>query len=308
MFCVRRLIALLSAIALSSVTAAACPRIGTLCDFNCDQELRIAVTGDSITRGVGGIPNGGGYVTRMGQRLPRATVLNIGVPGITSKQLLRGFKKNLSSGRTGTTYQKSRDTDVFIIAVGVNDYWGKLPVENTVTNIRRLVAFIRSRVRGLSGVTPYVVVATVPPIKRDFQQPFVAELNARLLAESSNALPVKLRLDLLPSTIVSHDLLHPDAAGYEVMGDFVTKFIKTDVQKSLIKLRPDTDRDGVYDIFELVRYFTDPLKTDTDHDGLSDRVEIFTHGTNPLAIDSDGDGRSDSFELANGTDPMIAED
>lgn len=296
------------AMSLASSAAVACPRIGNLCDFNCDQEIRIAATGDSITRGIGEALNRGGYVSRIGDRLPKATVLNLGIPGITSKQLLRDFKKNLRSGRTGTTFQKSRDTDIFIIAVGVNDYWGRLPVERTVTNIRRLVAFIRSRVRALSGVTPYVVVATVPPIKRDFQKPFVAALNARLLASSSTALPVKLRFDRLPPSIVSEDLLHPNTAGYKVMGDYVVRFLKGSVQKTLLKLRPDADQDGIYDTFELGRYFTDPLKPDTDDDGLTDREEIFVYGTNPLAADSDGDGRSDSYELMNGTDPMIAED
>lgn len=302
-----RIVSLLVVVSLFPILTRACPRISNLCDFNCDREIRIAVTGDSITRGIGGLPGEGGYVTRIGERLPKATVLNIGVPGITSKQLLRGFKKNLRINKTGITFEKSRDTDIFIIAVGVNDYWGKLPVENTVTNIRRLVAFLRSRVRALSGVTPYIVVATIPPIKRDFQKPFVAELNERLLAEASDALPVKLRFDLLPSSIVSDDLLHPDAAGYVVMGDYIAKFLRSEVQKTLFKLRPDVDRDGVYDTFELSRYLTDPLTPDSDGDGLTDREEIFIRGTNPIAIDSDGDGRSDKAEVDAGTDPMLAE-
>ncbi|MFM1847029.1 MAG: hypothetical protein RL417_503, partial [Pseudomonadota bacterium] len=119
-------------IVLSFVTAAsagACPRVGKLCDFNCDREIRIAATGDSITRGIGDLPEVGGFVTRTATRLPKTSIINIGVPGITSKQLLRAYKKNLRSGKTGTTFQKSRDTDIFIISVGVNDYWGRLPVE-----------------------------------------------------------------------------------------------------------------------------------------------------------------------------------
>lgn len=293
---------------LISLPVEACPRIARLCDFNCDQQLRIAATGDSITRGIGDLPDVGGYVTRAAGLLPNVALINIGVPGITSKQLLRAYKKNLRSGRSGTTFQKSRDTDIFIITVGVNDYWGKLPVDNTVTNIRRLVAFLRGRVKAISGVSPYVVVATLPPTRRAFQQPFVDALNARLLAVSSAAIPVKIRFDTLPDTIVSDDLLHPGPTGYALMSEVVAKFIRGEAQKAVLKLRPDSDRDGVYDLFELSRYFTDPTKVDTDGDGLSDKREIFNVGTDPLATDSDGDGRSDSYELTAGRDPLIAEE
>ena len=78
-------------------TALACPRIGPFIDYNCDTKSKIVFTGDSIVYGRGDIDhhNHGGFVARLGERHPEASMVNIGVPGITSRRLLSGFKKNL---------------------------------------------------------------------------------------------------------------------------------------------------------------------------------------------------------------------
>ncbi|MEX0892006.1 MAG: hypothetical protein WEB88_07530 [Gemmatimonadota bacterium] len=53
---------------------------------------------------------------------------------------------------------------------------------------------------------------------------------------------------------------------------------------------------------------TDPsLFTDTDSDGLTDIVETGIYGTDPDLPDTDGDGISDGDEVANGTDPLVAD-
>ena len=74
----------------------------------------------------------------------------------------------------------------------------------------------------------------------------------------------------------------------------------------------DFDSDGLSNIDEIKKYFTDPKSDDSDGDGLSDRVETGTGtfvnlndtGTDPLNADTDNDALNDSDELTAGTDPF----
>ncbi|MEI7741734.1 MAG: L,D-transpeptidase family protein [bacterium] len=69
----------------------------------------------------------------------------------------------------------------------------------------------------------------------------------------------------------------------------------------------DTDKDGLTDLDETVKYYTSPQLTDTDGDGKSDGEEI-KNGDSPRfkgkklsEVDSDKDGLNDSWELILGT-------
>jgi hypothetical protein len=75
----------------------------------------------------------------------------------------------------------------------------------------------------------------------------------------------------------------------------------------------DSDGDGLYDGFELLRYM-DPHDWDTDNDGRCDGDEVLGYGpipTDPFDIDTDDDGILDSTELyadpANPTNPVMAD-
>ena len=79
---------------------------------------------------------------------------------------------------------------------------------------------------------------------------------------------------------------------------------------------PDTDNDGIPDMFETDLFHTDPNHPDTDGDGLPDGYEVYTLGTDPLkqdsddngvldgAEDADEDGLTNSEEFTLGTDPL----
>lgn len=75
---------------------------------------------------------------------------------------------------------------------------------------------------------------------------------------------------------------------------------------------PDSDGDGIDDIEEGLR---DPdedgipnyLDLDSDGDSLSDADETARFGTNPYSADTDQDGLRDEVELAQGTDPRMAQ-
>ena len=70
----------------------------------------------------------------------------------------------------------------------------------------------------------------------------------------------------------------------------------------------DPDGDGLNDFAEVVTYGTDPYDADSDDDGLNDYAEAVTYETNPREPDTDGDGLPDFWEIAYGTQALVADD
>ena len=69
----------------------------------------------------------------------------------------------------------------------------------------------------------------------------------------------------------------------------------------------DSDGDGLSDEKEK-ELGTDPNNPDTDGDGLNDGDEYYDYKTDPLDPDTDGGGIKDGAEVANGADPLDADD
>lgn len=260
-----------------------CPLIDRFVDLNCDQRHRVSITGDSIVKGVGDAKrdDDGGYVARLGEYYPGSEFVNIGIPGISSSRLLRDFKQNLNKPAEGTTKVKTRDIDQLIIQVGTNDYWERNPAALTVRNIKRLVKFLRTKLEEMNGTAPVIGIATLPPTRRDFQNPFIHEVNSLLLKFNSSKLPVRIRFDTLPTRYISFDDLHPSSKGYNRMAKVVKKYVRGVSQKDARQRVRDSDDDGIYDQFE-ARYGTDSSLSDTDGDGVLDGDEVFVTGTDPL--------------------------
>lgn len=70
--------------------------------------------------------------------------------------------------------------------------------------------------------------------------------------------------------------------------------------------KDDTDKDGLTNLEEM-QANTSPINPDTDGDGLTDKEELQTYKTNPLVADTDKDTIIDGREIANGSDPLIAD-
>ncbi|MCB0353482.1 MAG: hypothetical protein KDD64_08165 [Bdellovibrionales bacterium] len=282
------------------VVALGCPDIDGLVDYNCDGEIRIAIAGDSIVRGVGDEEEIG-YPGRLELLVPGVKVANIGVPGITCAGLRRGFIRHIDRGKETT--RKTRDIDYFLVECGTNDYWNRNPASFTTRDIRRLKKYLEKKLREMYGVSPIVVTSTLPPTKRDFQNPFLAEVNS-LLRQNPRYFGVEIFFDRFDTSIISDDLLHPNGAGYQRMARYVKGRVQHKLSSRLAaKKRHDRDNDGIFDELEPLRFSTDPTKTDTDGDTLSDGDEVFVYFTDPLNEDSDGDEISDGEEIEKGTDP-----
>ncbi len=273
-------VSLLTALLLVFVpfSTAACPLIDGMVDFNCDGQIRIGITGDSIVKGVGD-EKGLGYPGRLAKKILSAAFENIGVSGTTPRRLRRLFIRNLPKGKVTT--EKSSDLDYLIIEVGTNSYWDEEPASLTVRDIKRLKKTLEEKLEEMFSVAPLIFVSTLPPVRRDYQQPFIDQVN-QLLLKKKKKLNVRIRFDKLPVNIISDDNLHPNAKGYAR----ITKIVKRKVLKLFPKkassLRSDLDNDNLYDEVEPARFGTDPTLTDTDGDSVSDGDEIFVFETDPL--------------------------
>ena len=292
-----------------ATNALACPRIGRLFDFNCDRQLRIAFTGDSVVKGVGDElnENNGGYVLRTQERFTRAQIFNLGVSGITTPRLFASYRTLLLKKKEGQTRINTKDSDLIILDVGRNDFYLETPAIDTIANLKKLVRLLRRHIGSDVQSPPLIAVSTLLPTTREFQAPFIAEVNHLLVLNSSGFFPVRLRFDVVDPLLISLDGLHPTSAGYDQMAGIVATYLTQQYPIDVKAFRGDSDADGVYDRFETKRYGTDPTNPDTDEDGLLDGEEIFKILSNPLVVDTDGDGFSDGAEVTAGTDPLVPE-
>lgn len=219
--------------AIFPLSSSACPLVDGLLDFNCDERLKIVVTGDSVVAGVGDSENGnrGGYVKRLNQRMSSAKVVNLGTSGITSGQLLRRF--------TDGFYRRAvRRSDLIVIDVGRNDCRDRLPALAAFRNIKRLVSYLEDNV-GQPSSSPFILVSTQIPVLT-WRRSCVEQINRILIRRNKRKnFPAYLRFDKLPASVLSSDGLHPDSAGYRRIGNFLFRFINDELQDLMLAARPE---------------------------------------------------------------------
>jgi lysophospholipase L1-like esterase len=250
----------------------ACPAVGRLPDFNCDGEAVIAVIGDSLVYGVGDTAhnNAGGYILRAQEKFPEATLLNFGVPGLRTAPLLKNLKKAFTSPSTSQLAQGLLRADLVIFDVGRNDRWlFGLPAA-TLRNIKRARSLVESGVIAQTGFSPLVVTAVMMLPNRGSQGPWVQALNTLIAKANSYLFPADLRFDKVSKRLLSLDRIHPTSKGYTALATVLTRYLLDTYPLHVTDLRPDEDTDGLYDVFEPIRYGTDPTNPDSDGDGIQD--------------------------------------
>ncbi|NLF26208.1 MAG: SGNH/GDSL hydrolase family protein [Deltaproteobacteria bacterium] len=272
---------LLLGLGLTALTAQACPNKYDFIDMNCDGRIRIIFTGDSIAYGRGDFTHRdhGGYAARVQERFPHIHVTNLGLPGASSARLLLWFTSHLPNPSSDVLMRRA---DIIVIDIGRNDWWQNVSPGRVVRNIVRLVEVLRNYYKNKRGNLPLIVVSTLIPTTRSGQSAYVKEINHLLLRYRSKTLPVRVRFDKMSTALLSYDRLHPTSAGYDYLGRIASRFLSGRAQTLCRRMRRDTDRDGIFNIFELDKYGTDPRVADTDGDGYSDGDEVFILKTDPL--------------------------
>ncbi len=69
----------------------------------------------------------------------------------------------------------------------------------------------------------------------------------------------------------------------------------------------DSDKDGLSDYDECLRYESDPSLEDSDGDRLADGIEVLQYGSSPALADTDADGLEDADEVARTRSPVVAD-
>ena len=262
----------------------ACPSIQGVPDYNCDGKLRITVLGDSLVSGVGdtALKGKGGWVARSAARFPSIRFDNFGKPGLRSKELLTQIDNVVRRDKDAALKESLLNADIVVLDLGRNDRWlFGLPLA-TYRNLKRASATIKNYTNAQTGLSPIVVTAVLMLPNRGSQGPWVKALNAIILKGNTRTDPSDLRFDLVSKRLLGADQIHPTSAGYKALASTFITYLTRKLPAKMRALQVDTDRDGIPDIIERVKFNTLPDSADSDGDGFSDWQEIFVMHTDPL--------------------------
>lgn len=266
------LVGLILAIVCGTRFSHACPLVAGLPDTNCDGKIVVTVLGDSLVAGIGDSVhnNKGGYVIRAAEHFPDATFYNLGEGGATATDLIFDLERGFSGRGHRRLITAVTTADLIVVDVGRNDQWRfKTPLA-TRRNLNRVHDIIQSNVKSLTGHNALVVTALLMIPKRLRQAPWIGELNGLLRSSNRKYAPTDLRFDTVPKRYLSEDRIHPTSKGYEKLASVFISYLTLKFPAHVRDIRPDRDRDGLYDEFESERYGTLPTRADTDGDGTRD--------------------------------------
>lgn len=237
-----------------------CPLVGQLADSNCDGKAVVVVIGDSLVFGIGDTKNAnqGGYVLRAQERLPLVNFVNEGVPGLRTQQMLTRLRKGFDDHENSVLAKALLEADLVVLDVGRNDRWLLGPPEAALRNIKRARQMISTKVKELGYVPPLVVTAVLMYPNRGSQGPWVKELDDLIVKSGSEEYPADLHFEQVSKRLLSPDNIHPTSKGYASLADVFVKYLLNDYKQHVSRLREDADNDGLYDVFEGLKFGTDP--------------------------------------------------
>lgn len=267
--------------------AAGCPAIDGIPDFNCDGKVEITYLGDSLVYGFADTKNGnkGGYVLRIAKAFKNVQMHNWGVQGERTLNLVSQLIDAFDKGNNDSLKEDLLASDIVFIDVGRNDRWLFGEPSAAYRNIKRATTKIINEVKAVNGAAPLVVKAVLMLPNRGSQGPWVKVLNQLILNSNSANYPADLRFDLVSKRLLSSDQIHPTSAGYDALAKTLKTYLTKSIPKKMKAIRPDADNDDIFDLFETLKFNTDPTKADTDGDGKTDGYEVFVSKTDPLVVD-----------------------
>jgi lysophospholipase L1-like esterase len=264
----------------------ACPGQYGIQDYNCDGKVKIFFIGDSFTYGTGDTVNNnkGGYIKRLKKSLKKISIDSYSIPGLRAITLLKIMNDVKKEDLYPEFRKKLSDADIVILDLGRNDRWLMDLPGRTYRNLDKIARLVNSVVREDTGFEPMVIKAVLMLPNRGSQGPWVKLLNQIILAKSTPKYPNDLRFDLVSKRLIGGDQIHPTSLGYNALAKAFTAYLPK-LKINLNTARPDSDGDGLTDIFETNKYGTNPSLADTDGDLKNDYDEIFVSSTNPLIAD-----------------------
>jgi lysophospholipase L1-like esterase len=194
---------LIALLLLTSLFLCACDKSITIAPL--PQEAVILAFGDSLTFGTGA-PAGQSYPDRLALLL-NTTVINAGIPGEVSSAGLDRLPDLLYK----------HQPDLVIICHGGNDFLRRGRPELVEKNLRQMIKLSRAagaEVLLISVPDFKLILATHPLYKRvaeDMGVVFDDEILKQLLSDNS----------------LKSDQIHPNASGYRLLADAVSKLIDT---------------------------------------------------------------------------------
>ena len=168
-----------------------------------NQSSVVLAFGDSLTYGTGA-PTGQAYPDVLSSLLG-TPVVNVGIPGEISAAGLKRLPSILDE----------HSPTLVILCHGGNDFLRRLDKDQTISNLKEMVAMIRARGIDvvLVGVPKLGFGLAVPPfyatIAKEQKTPFEGEILADLLGDNS----------------MKNDPIHPNANGYRLMAEAIHEVI-----------------------------------------------------------------------------------
>ena len=165
----------------------------------------ILAFGDSLTYGTG--TNKRSSYPAILEKLTQHKVLNRGIPGEISSAGLKRLPELLDKHKP----------NLLILVHGGNDILRKIPHEQTIENLRKMITLAKQR-------NIKVVMLGVPSFglllleSADFYQQVATE----------EAIPIDLDIlaDILSSSTLKSDQVHPNAKGYQIMAEAIYKLLQ----------------------------------------------------------------------------------
>jgi acyl-CoA hydrolase len=179
---------------------------------NLPAKSTVVILGDSLTHGTGA-NKGEDYASILATNTGW-NIINAGVPGNTS---LNGLERM-------PAILQEHEIDLLIIELGGNDFLQRLPEQETVNNLKAILAQAKAK----RIQTILLAVPEFSPMGAAFGNLSDHALYAKLAQESDIPLIENVFTDVLATNALKADSIHPNAEGYVM--------VEANLRQSLIKL------------------------------------------------------------------------
>jgi acyl-CoA thioesterase-1 len=172
----------------------------------------IVCFGDSITFGYGADP-GEDYPSAL-RKMSSIPIINVGIDGDTTAEAVKRVKTDVLD----------RQPLLVIIEFGGNDFLRKVPLEESVRNIRQMVDLIQA-----SGAMVAIADVSAGLFLREYSQAY-----ARVAKEKQVIFIPQLLSGIITDPQKKSDFFHPNRDGYKIIAQRVYRAITPHLNQNII--------------------------------------------------------------------------